>query len=104
MEQFEKINKYLVYAKVESRNAAKKLSEAAEETKNSGVNVVIFFDGQYLLYLAPGYDPYQIRKDITNWKNSSGTSNTSSSENTANTTTIPKTAKTARSGSKPNVK
>jgi hypothetical protein len=100
MEQFEKINKYLVYTKVESKNAAKKLSEAAEETKNTGINVVIFFGGQYLLFLAPGYDPYQIRKDITNWKNNSSTPSASSSESTAPKTTLSKTVKTVQSGSK----
>lgn len=66
---FQDINGHLVYAKVKSKNEAIKLRDEAKETAQGGKNVVIFFDNNYHSYLAPGNDPYIIRKEIENFLN-----------------------------------
>ena len=60
---FEDLNKHIVFTKVKSRSEALKIKEEAQE-KSLQKNVVIFFENRYHLYLTPGYDPYQIRKEI----------------------------------------
>jgi len=64
---FEDLNKHIVFTKVKSRSEALKIKEEAQE-KSLQKNVVIFFENRYHLYLTPGYDPYQIRKEIENFK------------------------------------
>lgn len=69
MTPFETLNDQIVYANVRSRNKAMELKDDAKETVTSGKTVVIFFENRYYLYLAPGHDPYQIRKEIEKYKN-----------------------------------
>lgn len=66
---FENINGHLVYVKVKKRHDAVGLRDKAKETSQEGKSVVIFFEGRYHLHLAPGHDPYQIRKEIENFLN-----------------------------------
>lgn len=70
MDTFENINDQIVYTKAKSKKEALSLKDKAKETTLSGKSVVIFFDDQYRLYLAPGHDPYQVRKDIGTFLNS----------------------------------
>lgn len=69
MVSFENINDHLVYAKAESRSDAVSMRQEAKEETLSGKCVVVFFEGRYHLYLAPGYDPYQIRKEVEDFLN-----------------------------------
>jgi len=61
---FENINEHLVYAKAKSKTEALTMRDDAKETSQDKTSVVVFFNGRYHLYLAPGQDPYQIRKEI----------------------------------------
>ncbi len=69
MDTFKDINEHLVYIKVKTRTEALKFKDEAKENAQGGKNVVIFFDNSYHSYLAPGNDPYQIRKEIENFLN-----------------------------------
>jgi len=72
-QDFDNLNNKIVYTKVKSRGEATKLKDDAIETVATGKTVVIFFDNKYNLYLAPGNDPYQIRREIDAWMNKSET-------------------------------
>ena len=88
MQSFEDLNDRIVYTKVKSRNAALNLKDDAAETATGGKTVVIFFENRYLLHLAPGQDPYQVRKDINSWQNKKDSTD---SETTDTKTTSSKT-------------
>ena len=45
------------------------MKEKAKEAVQEGKSVVIFFEERYHSYLAPGHDPYQIRKEIDSFLN-----------------------------------
>jgi len=64
MVKFDNINEHLIYTKAKSRIEAYSLRDEAKEHLQEGKTVVVFFNHHYHLYLAPGYDPYQIRKEI----------------------------------------
>lgn len=68
MTPFETLNDQIVYTSVKTRTKAMELKDDAKETVASGKTVVIFFENRYYLYLAPGHDPYQIRKEIEKHK------------------------------------
>lgn len=55
--------------KVESRTHALDMRDDAKELASTGKNVVVFFDTHYHMYLAPGYDPYQIRSEVDQFIN-----------------------------------
>lgn len=84
MDSFENINDHLVYVKAKSRAAAIEMKDKAKETTLTGKSVVIFFNERYHLYLAPGHDPYQIRKEIDAFLNPppEGSENKDESKNT----------------------
>lgn len=69
MDTFENINDQIVYVKIKSKKEALSLKDKAKEATLSGKSVAIFFGDQYRLYLAPGHDPYQVRKDINTFLN-----------------------------------
>lgn len=91
MQTFEDLNDQIVYTKVKSRNAAINLKDDAKETAASGKTVVIFFEDRYHLYLAPGQDPYQIRREIDAWRMNPTVADTGSDATPATTTTTTKT-------------
>ena len=64
MFSFKKLNANTVYTKVKTRKDAQKLADEAGEMVQQGKNVVIFFENRYLLHLASGQDPYQLRQAI----------------------------------------
>lgn len=67
MKSFEDLNEQIVFTKVKSKNDALGLRSKAEEVAKEGKTAVIFFEGRYHMQLAPGLDPYQVRKDIDQW-------------------------------------
>jgi hypothetical protein len=90
---FENLNDHIVYTKAESRSEASGLKDEAKELSNQK-NVVIFYEQNYHLYLAPGYDPYQIRKEINSWIDQNKTSTKkASSQDSSKTTTKAKVLK-----------
>jgi hypothetical protein len=64
MDTFKDINKNLVYINANSKSEAISFRDEAKAKSLEGKSVVIFFENRYHLYLAPGQDPYQVRKDI----------------------------------------
>ena len=69
MDSFKDLNDNIVYSEVKSRSEALALRDDAKKTTLTGKNVAIIFEGRYHLYFAPGFDPYQVRKDIDNYIN-----------------------------------
>lgn len=69
MSTFKDINDHLVYIKTKTKTEALKLRDDAKKTVLDGKCVVIFFNDRYHSYLASGFDPYQIRKEIENFLN-----------------------------------
>lgn len=69
MGTFEDINGRIVYAKAKSKTEALSMKDEAIETSQTGKSVVIFFSKRYHLFLAPGHDPYQIRREIEDFVN-----------------------------------
>lgn len=69
MSTFEDINGQLAFVKAKSKTEALSLKDEAKDIVQGGKSVVIFFNKRYNLYLAPGHDPYQIRRDIENFLN-----------------------------------
>lgn len=64
MDTFKNINENLVYTKAKSKKEALSLKGKAKKTAGGGKSVAIFFNNRYYLLLAPGQDPYQVRRDI----------------------------------------
>jgi len=67
MSNFDKLNNYIVFAMADSRKAALSLHSKAVKEVEIGKSAVIFFNSQYHLKLAPGHDPYKVRRDISEW-------------------------------------
>jgi len=88
MTPFEDLNDQIVYTNVKSQNDAVKLKDDALKAVATGKTVVIFFENRYHLHLAPGWDPYQVRKEIDAWMNK-----TDKSPATATTTAKTKSSK-----------
>jgi hypothetical protein len=65
-QNFEDLNDHIVFTKVKSQNEAMKMRDEAKE-ESLKKNVVIFFEKRYHLYLKPGQDPYQIRREIAEY-------------------------------------
>lgn len=64
MDAFQDLNGNTVYLKVNSRAEAVAFKEKAKEKTLEGKSVALVFDNRYHLYLAPGHDPYQIRREV----------------------------------------
>ena len=69
MGTFENINDRIVYTKVKSRTEALSIKDQAIEAVQKGKSIAVIFGKHYHLYLAPGDDPYQVRKDIDTFLN-----------------------------------
>lgn len=67
MTEFETLNGQIVFTRVKSKDEALELRSVAREIIGTGKSTVIFFADQYHLQLAPGQDPYQVRKTIDEW-------------------------------------
>jgi len=64
-QKFLELNSRIAYAEADSRGEAVKLrNDAKDYLGENNKCVVIMFEKRYHLYLAPGYDPYQIRREI----------------------------------------
>ncbi len=68
MISLKKLNDHIVYTIVKSQDEALELKEEAQKIARKGETVIIFFDNRHFLYLAPGQDPYQVRKHIEDWQ------------------------------------
>ena len=99
MTPFEDLNDQIVYTNVKSQDDAVKLKDDALKAVATGKTVVIFFENRYHLHLAPGWDPYQVRKEIDAWMNQTDKSPVVNASTDTTTTPIPKT-KTKSSRSK----
>jgi len=64
MTSFEEINDRIVYAKIKSVGEITNLKKEIAELNVKGKTVVLLLGRKQSLHLAPGHDPYQIRKDI----------------------------------------
>lgn len=69
MKTFEDLNGQIVYNKAKSKTEALSMKDQAKELSQTGKSVAIFFGKLYHLYLAPGHDPYQVRRDIDSFLN-----------------------------------
>ncbi len=64
-QDFLELNDNIVYTEVDSRTEAIRLRDDAKDySKETNKCVAIIFKNRYHIYLAPGRDPYQIRKEI----------------------------------------
>ncbi len=69
MPTFEELNQNIVFTKAKNRDEAVHMKGNAIDAVKEGKTVVIFFENRYLLHLAPGQDPYQVRQAIEKWQN-----------------------------------
>lgn len=87
MANFEDLNDKTVFTKAASRSEAVKMKDSVKEI-SSQKNVVIFYENQYFLYIMPGQDPYQLRKEIESFiKNPSKEEKSVTETKTTNTKT-----------------
>ncbi len=91
MQSYEKIGDSLVFKRVDSRKKIKDLQGEISDLRQLGITVIFLTNEGQVTHLAPGVDPYQVRKRIDAFlqqeaKEANEASKKSSKKSTTNST------------------